>query len=80
VVLIIRAVIGDGDVLAVITKRKEFLQQLHSAEYKLEALNNHNSEMMYFLQTNILFSDGVIVCPRNKVYRDSIDRYLNVKK
>jgi hypothetical protein len=75
----VRNVVRDGQVLAVITKRKDFLRQLRSSGYKLEAPDEPSGEMMYFLQSNILFSDGVSVFPRNKVYADSIDSYLNVK-
>jgi len=74
----VRNIVRDGNVPAVIAKRKDFLRKLCSAGYKLETPDEPSGEM-YFLQSNVLFSDGVSVCPRNKIFEGSIDRYLNPK-
>lgn len=74
----VRNVVRDQSA-SIVDKRKDFLQSLRSAGYQLHVPDVPNSEIMYFLQSNVLFSDGVSIWPRNKVYADSIERYLNVK-
>lgn len=68
--------------MKVIEKRKSFLSRLRAASYQLPMPDERSEEMTYFLKRNVLFYDGKMVYPRNKVYKDVIAEYLdqNVNK
>lgn len=79
---LVAGVIQKGQDLAVIEKRELFLADLRKSGYQVLMEKKRSDEMLHFLRENILFYDGKLVFPRNKVYQSAISEYLDnyVKK
>jgi len=74
---IVAGVVQDGQDLKIIEKRESFLVDLRASNYQLLMEKKRSEEMTYFLKRNVLFYEGKLVYPRNKVYKDVITEYLN---
>ncbi len=68
--------VRDGQDSSAKKRRLSFLSELRGNNYQLLLPVEPSEEMTYFLKSNVLFFDGKIVYPRNKVYKDVIAEYL----